>query len=287
MNRIALLLTAVAILTLAGVSARAGEVFDPPFMSRPNLSPDGTQIAFEYGGDIWICSSEGGEARRLTVHVAGESRPYFSPDGRHIVYSASYYGFLNMFIMPVEGGEARRLTFGPGYDIPSAWGEDGWIYFYSSREGFASAYKVRASGGTPVKIAGALRDDVYSPVPSFDGKSVAFCYRSSLSERNRQGTESYYTAEIYVADNTAPATSIKRVTNNMNQDFVPQWSPDGKYLYFMTDADKTYNVMRWSVGGGFSRTKKITKLDRSGVRWLTISKSGKAEIGRASCRERV
>jgi len=42
------------------------------------------KIAFLYAGDIWIVSSNGGTARRLTSHKGMELFPKFSPDGEWI-----------------------------------------------------------------------------------------------------------------------------------------------------------------------------------------------------------
>ena len=53
---------------------------DPPrFLRRPAVS--GTQIVFNYAGDLWIVGRDGGEARRLTSAAGVETDPVFSPDG--------------------------------------------------------------------------------------------------------------------------------------------------------------------------------------------------------------
>ncbi len=52
-----------------------------PSFGEPGISPDGSEIAFVSGGDIWTVSSGGGEARLLVSHPATESRPLYSPDG--------------------------------------------------------------------------------------------------------------------------------------------------------------------------------------------------------------
>ena len=44
---------------------------DPkPYFSDPCPSPDGSEIAFVSGGDIWTVPSKGGEARLLVSHPA-------------------------------------------------------------------------------------------------------------------------------------------------------------------------------------------------------------------------
>src|SRR5690348_13360687 len=43
--------------------------------AEPGISPDGREIAFVSGGDIWTVPATGGEARLLVSHPATESRP--------------------------------------------------------------------------------------------------------------------------------------------------------------------------------------------------------------------
>jgi tricorn protease len=58
----------------------AGQLSNPYALFRkPTISK--TQIAFCYGGDLWIVDRNGGEARRLTSDVGIEIDPVFSPDG--------------------------------------------------------------------------------------------------------------------------------------------------------------------------------------------------------------
>jgi tricorn protease len=53
-------------------------------MSHPAVSPDGKRLAFDYNGDIWVASSDGGVARPISNHPARDSHPVFSPDGQSI-----------------------------------------------------------------------------------------------------------------------------------------------------------------------------------------------------------
>src|ERR1700675_1743579 len=54
--------------------------------SEPGISPDGMEIAFVSGGDIWTVPAAGGEARLLISHPATESRPLYSPDGKRLAF---------------------------------------------------------------------------------------------------------------------------------------------------------------------------------------------------------
>src|SRR6476661_6525138 len=54
--------------------------------AEPGISPDGKEIAFASGGDIWTVPAAGGEAHLLVSHPSMESRPLYSPDGRSLAF---------------------------------------------------------------------------------------------------------------------------------------------------------------------------------------------------------
>src|ERR1700689_5511986 len=56
----------------------------------PDISKD--KIAFMYGGDLWLASSAGGTARRITSHPGRELFPKFSPDGKWLRFTGQYEG---------------------------------------------------------------------------------------------------------------------------------------------------------------------------------------------------
>ncbi|RLD96864.1 MAG: peptidase S41, partial [Bacteroidetes bacterium] len=105
---------------------------DTRLMEQPTISQN--HIAFIYANDLWVAELDGSQPRRLTVSEGVESLPHFSPDGRHIAFSAEYDGNMDVFLLPVEGGIPTRLTWHPSADLVKGFTPDGAkVLFLSNR----------------------------------------------------------------------------------------------------------------------------------------------------------
>src|SRR5688572_13670339 len=72
----------------------------------------GDKVVFSYAGDLYTVSFKGGIARRLTSDEQSyEMFPRFSPDGKHLAFTAQYDGNTEVYVMPADGGTPRRLTY--------------------------------------------------------------------------------------------------------------------------------------------------------------------------------
>src|SRR6185295_15699927 len=99
-------------------------------LRQPTVSQD--MVAFEYGGDLWVVSRSGGQARRLTSTPGVEADPHFSPDGAQIAFTASVAGNTDVYVMPTAGGDPKRLTYHPGLDAVRGWTRDGRKVIFAS-----------------------------------------------------------------------------------------------------------------------------------------------------------
>ena len=202
-----------------------------------------TQIAFSYGGDIWIVSRNGGEARRLTSDVGIEISPMFSPDGSMIAFTGEYDGNENVFVVPSAGGIPKRLTSLPG-DQVAGWTRDGKrVLFRSARQsysGFTQLYSVAVEGGLPEPLPLPMAvEGSYSP----DSTQLAYVpftnFRQSWQfqrglKHYRGGTAS----PVWIA--RLSDSAIEKLPRTNSNDFAPMWI--GGKVYFLSDRDGPVNL---------------------------------------------
>src|SRR5437879_8620891 len=88
------------------------EMQEGRLMRFPDVYKD--KVVFMYGGDLWLASTSGAVARRITSHAGRELFPKFSPDGKWIAFTGQYDGNFNVYVMPSDGGQPKQLTFYQG-----------------------------------------------------------------------------------------------------------------------------------------------------------------------------
>ncbi|RYZ36778.1 MAG: peptidase S41, partial [Sphingobacteriales bacterium] len=141
---------------LTAVQSQAQSVKALPYCYDPALSPDGREVVFVSGGDIWTMSSSGGEARLLSAHPAMETRPLYSPDGRYIAFQSTRSGNGDLYTLDMTSGKVTRITFDDAAEELNNWSPDGKYLYYSTTggdiAGMRDIYKVNATGGTPMSV---------------------------------------------------------------------------------------------------------------------------------------
>lgn len=109
-------------------NALADGPVDVRFIRWASRSPDGTMLAFQAIGRIWLMDVPNGVPRRLTPDsfATQEFHPAWSPDGRWIAFTTwqdEQRGAL--WVTGARGGTPRRLTPQPGEYVNPAWTPDG------------------------------------------------------------------------------------------------------------------------------------------------------------------
>ena len=161
-----------------------------PAFAEPSISPDRSEIAFASGGDIWTVPAQGGDARLLVAHAADESQPVYSPDGAQLAFVSDRTGNGDIYVLDLRRGTLHRVTYDDVPEQLNAWSRDGeWLYFSStSRDisGMHDVFRVRATGGTPMRVAGDRYASEFWAAPAPDGQSIAIAFSTCAMARHGQ-----------------------------------------------------------------------------------------------------
>jgi tricorn protease len=274
---------AFLLMALMAVSLNAAAQPAPPtaqaYFTEPAISPDGSEIAFVSGGDIWTAPASGGEARLLVSHPANESRPLYSPDGRRLAFISTRTGNGDIYVLTLDTGDLKRLTFDDSNDQLDAWSADGsWIYFTSSSRdisGMNDIFRVRLDGGTPMQVTADLYTNEYFSAPSPDGSSIAFTgHGLGFAQWWRKGHSHIDESEVWLL-HFGPKPTYEQISEGGAKEVWPMWSKDGRRVYYVSDRSGAQNIWVRDLGG---KTRQVTNFTGGRVLWPSIAYDGRTIV---------
>jgi tricorn protease len=257
--------------------AAAQEMQEGRLLRFPDIYKD--KIAFMYGGDLWVASSAGGTARRITTHPGRELFPKFSPDGKWLAFTGQYDGNFNVYVMSSDGGQPRQLTFFQGSAQPLSdrmgilnevvgWTPDGKSIVFLSRRDASNGwtkrpYTVSVEGGMaqpmPMDEGGLLSF-------SADGSKVAYnrIFRNFRQWKRYTGglaqDITIYDIKNNVVDAVIPHTDYT--------DTFPMWR--GNTIYFTSDRGPEHRLNLYSYDQTSKQVEQLTKFDEFDVMWPSL-----------------
>lgn len=271
------LLTCLALSFVAASSYAA----TPLWLRDVQISPDGTEIAFCYKGDIYKVPANGGTATQLTTQASYECSPIWSPDSKQIAFASDRNGNFDLFIMSADGGAARRLTTHSASEIPSTFTTDGnYILFSASIQDPANSalfptsamtelYKVPVTGGRTEQVLGTPAEMV-----CFDKSGKTFLYqdRKGFEDEWRKHHTSSITRDVWLYDSENGKHT--NLTAHAGEDRNPVFAPDGQTVYFLSERDgSTFNVYSFPISSPQS-LKTVTHFKTHPVRFLSMGSNG-------------
>lgn len=239
----------------------------------PAWAPDGRWFVAEsdargFSDLVRLTASANAVAVPLATAPQGNFQPSVSPDGSHIAFASSREGDPEIYVMqvkeaPVDGtgkgatgkpdAEPRRLTAFHKEDWAPQWSPDGqWIAFLSTREDRPRGFVVRPDGTDTRPLSGKAatgeeRDLAWHP----DSQSLV------LVGRQANGTTRIWRTWL---DGRAPVP----LTDGSHRDDQPAWSPDGKYLVFVSERDGNTDLYMMRADG----SGRIPLTQSPGPDWL-------------------
>jgi Tol biopolymer transport system component len=86
--------------------------------------------------ELWMADADGGGARQLTRLGGANFAPFFTPDGRHIIFSSNFRNprsrNFDLYLVGVDGSGVERITFDPEFDGFPVFSPDGRRLVWSS-----------------------------------------------------------------------------------------------------------------------------------------------------------
>jgi len=147
---------------------------------------------------IFTAKLDGSDLRQLTHAHGYNAESTITRDGKHIVFTSTRNGDLDIYTMDADGSNVKQLTHELGYDGGPFWSYDGKKIVYRAQH-----------PKTPEEIAD---------------------YKELFSKRLiRPGN-----LEIWVMN--ADGSNKHQVTHNGAANFAPYWHPDGKRIIFASNA---------------------------------------------------
>ncbi len=256
----------LALLSLTILAAGAPAVAGEGYLRQPDVHSD--SVVFVAEADLWIASTSGGEAHRLTTHVGAEGSPNFSPGGEWIAFTGQYDGNADVFVVAATGGEPQRLTWHPATDRVIGWTPDGMKVIFASRRehphGSLELYAVPAAGGDAEKLP--LGWATYVDIDGVQGRWAFTRLRGGGTwKRYRGGTA----RSIWVGH--PGKMDFHQVTRFAGMNAFPMWH-EGR-IYYLGDAGGTANL--WSMNPDGSDHRRLTDLGSWDARYPSMGPDGR------------
>ena len=274
---------AIAAVAFMGLfsSVTAQQQQDVLWLRYSAISPDGSKIAFNFKGDIYIVPSAGGKAYALTNNPAYDVKPVWSPNGDKIAFASDRNGSFDVYIVDATGGIPTRLTYYSGADMPQCFSLDGKEVLYTANaienaDAFyfpsginSELYAISTAGGREKQLLVTPMDMVQM---NGYGDRILFEDHNSYENKWRKHHHSSASRDLWVYDfNEKEYTQI---TDFRGEDRNPVWGIGNNY-YFLSERNGSFNVFKAeAIPAKNAKPIQLTTFDKHPVRFLSYAKNG-------------
>jgi WD40 repeat protein len=246
----------------------------------PTVSPDGKLVAFFarrglFEIELFVADAQTG---RVIKKLAGptsnshfdaitfiSSSGAWSPDNQKFAFIAQSEGNHEIAILDVNSTNIEQRLRVPGVGAISniAWSPDGrTIAFSGQHGGLSDLYLVDRAAGTVRQLTNDKYADI-QPTWSPDGKTIAFATdRGAQTDFNTLTYSPLQLATIDVETGRISVFSPFARGKHIN----PQYSPDGKSLFFISDQDGFSDIYRLQIASG--NVTRVTRIS-TGISGIT------------------
>ncbi|MFC2083604.1 tetratricopeptide repeat protein [Bacteroidota bacterium] len=216
------------------------------FGNYASLSPDSRYIIYSTSQrsgpkeeDIFLISADGSYEVKLVEHPAKDWAPFFSPDGKQIIFLSDRTGKKGIYSLQVEDGKTHgkaELIFDnlPETVIPMGISDDGSFFFnisnsvnniYTAEIDFTTGKVLSQPNKLPVKVEGKNNKPIWSP----GGKYLGYWIQIEDFENWRNENVTFVKHNFNTGEEDELITELK--VDIIGSPFIyPSWTPDGNSI---------------------------------------------------------
>ena len=229
----------------AGGEARSLDL-GPGNQAGPRFSPDGTRLAYEAGGQVWVLDLATGQHRQLTRLSGGASGPLWSPDGTRIAFtSATVPSGSEAENAAYLKAQAARKATGRVYDTLMY---RHWMEWRDPRQ-VSHLFVVKADGSeAPKDLTAGLRADVPMPAMVSTGNGYAWRPDGRFLAFNSQPDFAVATStngDIFEV--SVEGGPLRKLSDNPAMDADPAYAPDGRTLAWRAQREPGFESDKWEL----------------------------------------
>jgi len=254
-------------LTFGGDNAEAYWSYDSKYLIFQRTNPkEGINCDQIFIGKVPSKAGEKFEPRLVSSGKGRTTCPFFTKDGKHIIYASTHLGadtcppvpdrkkYGNKYIWPLyetfdifmadlDGKIVKQLTHSKGYDAEGTLSPDGKKMIYTSdKDGDIDLYIMDIKTGQEKRVTNTLGYDGgawFSP----DGKKIIWRasrpktdaevkeYKDLLAENLVAPTN----MEVFIAD--TDGSNVRQVTKFGQANWAPSYFPDSKRIIFASNQE--------------------------------------------------
>jgi dipeptidyl aminopeptidase/acylaminoacyl peptidase len=232
-------------------------------MARPRAhvpSPDGQHIAFFWdiadSSDLYVMPSSGGWPSRLTfdrkpVAYWSDESPQWSPDGKWLAYTNEGH----VWVISPQGGKPQKVShFSSGAGSPRWLADSNRLVVNIEMEERARLVLTDRAGSWPRQLSQGSGHD-HSAEVSADGTQMVYVH-SPVEDFNRSDI-------MWLNIETGESKALTGI--DKLQDSKPQFSPDGKFVAFISERPNFHELFLFDLATGQER--QLSQLNRDIVEY--------------------